>query len=148
MPTLPRLWNVEIRDTDSPRGRGVFALQSFQSGEVVEICPVIVFQCPHDLLPKELQEYVFEWSDLDIKAQKEMQALAIGYGGMYNGDNPANMRYEAVVEGAQLLQRFAAVRNINAGEELTVHYSGKCGAAVSEGNRWFEARGIVPILSK
>jgi hypothetical protein len=146
MHTLPRLSNVEIRDTETPKRRGVFALQSFQSGEIVEICPVIVFQCPYDLLPKELQDYVFDWSDLDVNAPKDMQAIAMGYGGMYNGDNPANLRYEAVIEGVQLLQQFVAVRNINAGEELTVNYSGKRGAAVSQGNRWFEGRGIVPIL--
>jgi hypothetical protein len=52
----------------SPKGRGVFALQSFQAGDVVEICPVIVFECPYDDLPAELQEYVFDWSDLDSSA--------------------------------------------------------------------------------
>ena len=109
MPTLPRLPNVESRD--SPKGRGGFALQSFQSGEVVENCPVIVFQCPHNLLPEELQEYVFDWSDLDVNAPKDMQAIAMGYGGMYKGDNPANMRYEAVIEGAQLLRSIVRPRS-------------------------------------
>jgi hypothetical protein len=148
MASLPKLLNVEIRDTGTPKGRGVFALQSFQAGDVVEICPVIVFECPYDDLPAELQEYVFDWSDLDSSAGKNMQAIAMGYGGMYNGDNPANMRYEPVTEGAQLLQRFVADRQIKAGDELTINYSGKRGAAFSEGNRWFEKRGIVPIFSK
>jgi uncharacterized protein len=147
MATLPKLANVEIRHTGTPKGRGVFALQAFQPGDVVEICPVIVFECPYHDLPAELQEYVFNWSDLDSSAGKNMQAIAMGYGGMYNCDNPANMRYEAVTEGAQLLQRFVADRQINAGDELTVNYSGKRGAAVSEGNRWFEGRDIVPIFT-
>jgi hypothetical protein len=83
---------------------------------------------------------------LDKSAGKNMQAIAMGYGGMYNGDNPANMRYESVTEGPRLLQRFIADRGIQAGEELTVNYSGKHGASSSDGNRWFENRGIVPIL--
>ncbi len=71
----------------------------------------------------------------------------MGCGGMYNCDNPANIRYESVTEGAQLLQRFVADRQIKAGDELTINYSGKRGTAFSEGNRWFEGRRIVPIFS-
>ena len=148
MKTLPMLPNVEIRDTGTSRGRGVFALQPFQPGDVVEICPVIVFECPYEDLPAQLQEYVFDWGDLDGSAGKNMQAVALGYGGMYNGDNPANMRYEPVTDGTQLLQRFVADRQINAGEELTINYSGKCGAARSGGNRWFEGQSMVPVCSK
>jgi hypothetical protein len=148
MATFPKLPNVEIRDTGTPKGRGAFALQAFQLGAVVEVCPVIVFQCPHRGLPKEMQDHVFDWSDLDGTAGNNMQALGLGYGGMYNGDNPANMRYKAVINGAQPLMRFVAVRHIIAGEELTVNYSGKSGAAVSEGNRWFDERGIEPIRAR
>jgi hypothetical protein len=147
MTIFPKLPNAEIRDTGTPKGRGVFALQAFQRGDVVEICPVMVFECPYNDLPAELQEYVFDWSDLHSSAGKNMQAIAMGYGGMYNCDNPANMRYESVTEGAHLLQRFVADRQIKAGDELTINYSGARGAAFSEGNRWFEGRDIVPICS-
>jgi hypothetical protein len=98
-------------------------------------------------LPAELQEYVFDWSDLEITAGKNMQAIAMGYGGMYNSDNPANMRCESVAAGSYLLQKFIADRRINAGDELTINYSGRRGAARSEGNRWFEGRGVTPIFS-
>jgi hypothetical protein len=148
MVILPKLPNAEFRDTGTPRGRGVFSLRALQPEDVVEICPVIIFQCPYKEMPKEVQEYVFDWSDLDAAAGKDMQAIAMGCGGMYNCDNPANMRYEAMIDGAQKLQRFVAVRQISAGEELTINYSGKHGAAVSEGNRWFEGRTTVPILGK
>lgn len=127
MATLPKLPNAEVRDTGTPKGRGVFALDALQPGDVVEICPVIVFECPYDDLPAELQEYVFDWSDLDDSVGKNMQAIAMGYGGMYNCDNPSNMRYESVTEGAQRLQRFIAYRPIKPGDELTINYSGKRG---------------------
>jgi hypothetical protein len=45
MAILPRLPNAEIRDTSTIKGRDVFALQDFQPGDVVEICPVTVFEC-------------------------------------------------------------------------------------------------------
>jgi hypothetical protein len=66
---------------------------------------------------------------LDSTAGKNMQAIAMGYGGMYNCDNPANMRYESVTEGARLMQKFVADREIKAGDELTINYSGKSGAS-------------------
>jgi len=34
---------VCIKDTGADRGRGVFALKPFSSGDVVEVCPVLVF---------------------------------------------------------------------------------------------------------
>lgn len=64
-----------------------------------------------------------------------------GYGSLYNGDNPANMRYEAVPEARSLIQ-FIAVRSISTGEELTVNYSGSNGAAESADDWWFDRRGI------
>jgi hypothetical protein len=147
MATLPKLPNAEIKETGTPRGRGVFALQAYQPGDIVEVCPVIVFECPYNDLPAELQEYIFDWSDLDRTAGNNMQAIAMGYGGMYNCDNPANMRYESVTEEARLMQRFVADREIKAGDELTINYSGKSGASFSEGDRWFKGRASVPIFS-
>jgi hypothetical protein len=76
-----------------------------------------------------------------------MQAIAMGYGGMYNGDNPANMRYQSVAEGDRLLQIFMADRQIKVDEELTINYSGKRGAARSEGNRWFELSDMMQIFN-
>lgn len=84
---------------------------------LVALCPVIVFECPYNDLPAELQEYIFEWSDLDRTAGNNMQAIAMGYGGMYNCDNPANMRYESVTEGARLMRRFVAGREIKHTEQ-------------------------------
>jgi hypothetical protein len=112
MSTLPKLPNAEVMETGTGKGRGVFALQAFRPGDVVEICPVIVFECPYKDLPPELQEYIFDWSDLDSTASNNMQAIAMGYGGMYNCDNPANMRYQSVTEGARLMQKFVADREI------------------------------------
>lgn len=147
MATFPMLPNIENRDTGTPKGRGAYALQAFQPDDVVEICPVIVFQCPYDDLPRELQERVFNWSVLARAAESDMVAIALGYGGLYNCDNPANMRYEAVTGESEHLMRFVAVRAIGVNEELTVNYSSFGGGAESDRNGWFDRLGIERILS-
>jgi uncharacterized protein len=145
---LPVVPNVEIRDTGPLKGRGVFAAREFQTGEVVEICAAIVFRCPFDDLPRELQEVAFCWSGLAGLSEPHMQAIALGYGGLYNSKNPANMRYEAVAGAPHPLLRFIAVRTIQSGEELTVNYSAIGGGPESDesnDNRWFEKKNITYV---
>ena len=137
--------NVEIKYTATAKGHGVFARQAFCVGDVVEACPVVVFHCPHRDLPRELQERVFDWSFLARVPEPDMQAIALGYGGMYNHANPASMRYEAATDNSIRMLRFVAVRGVSDGEELTVNYSGLGGVAQSDGNHWFDRLGIKPI---
>jgi hypothetical protein len=130
---------IEVRDLTGPKGLGVFALRDFQAGTLVEACPVVLLRGPWDSLPAALKDKVFDWEDLT--GQGGGQALALGYGSLYNGGNPANMRYEAVPEARSFIQ-FIADRTISAGEELTVNYSGSKGAAQSANDWWFDRRGI------
>jgi SET domain-containing protein len=116
-PTLP---HACVRDTGTARGRGVYALRAFREGEVVEVCPVVMMRKPYEALPEEIQKLVFMWERRD--KLPDIQALALGYGSLYNNDNPANMRYEQ--DRPALALRFIAVRDIAVGEELTVNYSG------------------------
>lgn len=48
-------------------------------------------------------------------------AVALGYGSLFNHDNPASLRYEA--DPGNLSLRFIATRDIAAGEELTINYN-------------------------
>jgi len=133
---------IEIRDTGTIKGHGVFALSSFLQGDVVEVCPVVVFCLPWQSLPESLQLRVFDWTTL-AKREPNTYALALGYGSMYNNANPANMRYEADRYGTLL--RFIAVREIAAGEELTIFYSANGGGAEWINNVWFARLQIDPI---
>ena len=118
----------EVRDLTGPKALGVFALRNFEAGTLVEACPVVLLRGRWDSLPVPLKDRVFDWEDL--AGQGRWLALALGYGSLYNGGNPANMRYEAVPEARSFIQ-FIADRAISAGEELTVNYSGSKGAATS-----------------
>lgn len=132
--------NIYIKDTGTVKGRGAFAAKDFASGEIVEVCPVVLFQMRYNSLPKTIKTLVFDWEVLAGKARTH--ALALGYGSFYNHDNPASLRYEAVA--ADDLIRFIAVRNIAAGEELTINYCAEGGAPVSDegDNWWFEDKKI------
>lgn len=129
---------IEIRETGTSKGIGVFAVDGFLEGDVVELCPVVVFCVPCDSLPESLQHRIFDWTAL-ARQEADTQALALGYGSMYNNANPANMRYEPDETGKFL--RFTAVRNVIAGEELTINYSGD-GSPECKDNDWFSTNGI------
>jgi SET domain-containing protein len=130
--------SVYVKDTGTPRGRGVFAGRAFGAGEVVEECPVVLLRKTYEGLHKELKTMVFYWDQPEGSAST--QALALGYGTLYNHSNPANLRY--VTDRDDLLIRLIAVRDIHPDEELTINYNADGGAAASEDEWWFEEKGI------
>lgn len=133
---------VYIKDTGTPKGRGVFASRSFKDGEIVEVCPVIILRGPFMELPEELKKIVFDWGVL--ANMPGTNALALGYGSMYNHNNPANMRYTA--SQAEHLLRFIAVRDIIPNEELTVNYNATGGGAEWGDDNWFVRMKVDPIV--
>ncbi|MFO0745761.1 MAG: SET domain-containing protein [Myxococcota bacterium] len=97
------------------KGRGVFASRAFAKGEVVEVAPVLV-------LPPEQQDrldgtvldsYVFGWRDT--------VALCLGCGSLYNHAWDACLEYQRHLD--ECLIDFVAIRDIAAGEELTINYT-------------------------
>ncbi len=129
---------VYIKETGTPKGRGVFAARPFGAGEVVEECPVLLFKKPYEVLHRELKNFVFHWPVPEGAAST--QALALGYGSLYNHANPSNLRYETDTE--RRVMRYVAVREIAADEELTINYNADSGAPTSEDEWWFEEKGI------
>ncbi|MDR7133911.1 hypothetical protein J2X06_001095 [Lysobacter niastensis] len=127
-----------LKDTGTPKGRGVFASRPITEGEVVELCPALVLTQLR-ALPRALRNYVYCWSKL--AKGPPSSALALGYGSMYNHDNPSNLRYEALPDTGCM--RFIAVRHIEAHEELTINYEAEGGGLESDlGNGWFDGAGI------
>jgi len=130
--------SVYVRDTGTAKGRGVFAARPFRAGEVVEVCPVILFRKEYKVLHRELKTMVFHWPVPEGAAAT--QALALGYGSLYNHANPSNLRYET--DAAEAVMRFIAARDVAADEELTINYNADGGATASEDEWWFEEKGI------
>ncbi len=70
-------------------------------------------------------------------------AIAFGYGSMYNHANPSNIRYTA--DNQQVTLVFAAVRDIAKHEELTINYNAEGGGHTSSDDNWFERNDVVPL---
>jgi SET domain len=136
MPLVPPA--IYIKDTGTARGRGAFAARRFSSGDVVESCPVVLFHGKASAVPGEVRRLLFNWSVLANTLSTH--CLALGYGSLYNHDNPASMRYEADVPGQ--LMHFIATREIATDEELTVNYNARGGGHLSLDDSWFRGQGV------
>lgn len=130
-----------IDDTGTPKGRGVFAARNYKQNEIVEVCPVIIIEQPLKTLPQPLKTNVFNWGAL-AKTHTSF-AIALGFGSMYNHDNPSNMRYQAKSKECTLV--FSTVRTVLKGEELTINYNALGGGPIWDSDHWFEDNNIKPI---
>lgn len=133
---------IAVRDTGTARGRGVFAQCNFSAGDVVELSPVVIFETPFTAFPPELSTIVFNWGAMCKNGSSH--AVALGYGSLYNHHDPANMRYQA--DAKNMTMQYIAVRDILAGEELTVNYNAAGGNATWSDNNWFDRMNIKAII--
>jgi hypothetical protein len=134
--------SVYVKDTGTAKGRGAYAAKPFLDGEIIEACPVVLFTGSFSAIPDEIRKLLFNWGVL--ANVRDTHALPLGYGSVYNHDNPANMRYEADL--AHPLLRFIAVRAIAQDEELTVNYNAIGGGHESDHDVWFKRMNIEPIV--
>ena len=95
-------------------GRGVFAARSFESGELIEECPVL-FVAAASISEVGLSGYCFEWDEARC-------AIALGYGSLYNHSWRPNARYDH--DHDLDVVTYTAVRPIAVGDEITINYSG------------------------
>lgn len=120
-----------MRETPG-RGRGVFALVSFEEGEVIETCPVIPIPEPEvDPIGRTvLGHYFFQWG-----GTLDEGAVALGFGSLYNHTNEPNAMYVRKVSLNVI--DFVALRRIEPGEEITVSYHGGFGQKTKV---WFDVK--------
>lgn len=112
---IPHLY-IAPSDIDD---RGVFSSEAISAGDIIEICPVII-------IPKDEMEYIkktvlynyyFDWDEKD-----KTGAIALGYGSLFNHAYQPNAQYLWDYEFTSL--KFYALKDIAAGEELTINYNG------------------------
>lgn len=102
------------------KGRGVFTRVALQPGLTVESSPVIVM---NNLDRKKLDEtllhdYIFEWQPDGA----DMCCMALGWVPMYNHSYSSNCEYFMDYDNNTMY--IQTVRDIAAGEELTINYNG------------------------
>lgn len=101
-------------------GRGVFSRVPIRKGALIEQCPVIAL---HDAKERArlrrtgLVNYYFLWGE-----ERNLPALCLGWGSVYNHSFSPNARYEKVMEENRM--DFYALRDIAPDEEITVNYNG------------------------
>jgi uncharacterized protein len=111
-------------------GRGVFAARDIEAGEIIEICPVLVFplsELPH-MRQTMLDDYYFDWGE-----DGKYYAVCLGYGSLYNHEYEPNAEYGMDFEAETI--DFYAIKPIPAGVEITVNYNGEAG---NRDRVWFE----------
>ena len=125
---------TDLTVQDSPsRGRGVFAARSFDRGETIEVCPVIVLSEADAarLDDTHLYNYYFGWGPDGREA-----AIALGFGSLYNHADDPNAVYQK--DQASGTIRFSALRAITVGEEIFVRYNYP--STREDGRLWFDIR--------
>jgi SET domain-containing protein len=120
-----------IVKASASKGRGVFAARAFESGETLEICPVIPLSAEDAarLDATHLYNYYFGWAPDDKGA-----AIALGYGSLYNHSYTPNASYRKQYTDGTI--HFVALAPIAAGEEIFVTYNYPAGQEA--GALWFE----------
>lgn len=113
MSRLSFLYLLETPD----KGRGIFTAQAIPAGSHIESCPVIVLPAEDTKRIHEthLHDYYFLWGETG------KSAIALGYGSIYNHAPAPNADYEMELE--ELSISIYALRDIEAGEEITISYS-------------------------
>ncbi len=109
---------IFVADSDT-HGKGVFAAKDIEAGEIIEICPVLLF--PRAQLPyvrnTVLDDYYFDWGD-----DEAVYAFCLGYGSLYNHSYEPNAEYGMDFENNTI--DFYCVKDIPAGSEIFVNYNG------------------------
>jgi SET domain-containing protein len=113
------------------KGRGIFAQKRIRKGAKIEEAPVVVLPASEvELLDQlVLQDYYFLWGEDDDQA-----ALMFGLCSLCNHSYRPNAIFNLKPENLTI--EFVALRDIEAGEEITINYNGD---PDSRKPIWFEA---------
>lgn len=107
--------DLEVQETHK-YGRGVFAKRDFAKGELLEKAPILFLprgEWP-DLEKTVVYNYCFYW--------KEDYAIALGVGSLFNHSYTPNSLYTTNMDDKTV--DFRTLKDIQAGEEITVNYNG------------------------
>ena len=101
------------------KGRAIFAQRRIRKGETIEEAPVVVLPASEvvHLDRTVLQDYYFLWGEAE-----EQAAVMFGLCSLCNHSYSPNAVFNLKPE--RLAIEFVALRDVEAGEEITVNYNG------------------------
>lgn len=99
-------------------GRGVFAAQDIKKDEIIETCPVVIIPKSDvsNLKNSILVNYYFYFGE-----KKELLAIALGFGSIYNHSYEPNATYKK--KSKDKVINFIAIKDVKKNEEITVNYN-------------------------
>jgi uncharacterized protein len=102
------------------KGRGMFTSQPIAESTVIERSPVIVMTAEErELLDRTaLHDYIFEWNPEGVAGC----CMAQGFISVYNHSHTSNCEYVMNYDDRTI--QIVTMRDIKAGEELTINYNG------------------------
>jgi SET domain-containing protein len=112
--------DLYISSTEN-KGRGMYCHEAIPADTVIEEAPVIVMpgkDRPH-LDKTLLHDYIFEWTP---EGEEKMCCMALGNIPIYNHSYASNCEYFMNYDEQTMMIK--TVRDIPAGEELTINYNG------------------------
>ena len=109
---------IEVKRTAS-RGRGVFALKDFKTGEIIEKCPTIKIDSKERKYCEKtiLNYYIYPWRST------RTGSIVLGYGSIYNHSFEPNADWKQNFKTSEMVYR--AIKPIKSGEEILVNYNGE-----------------------
>lgn len=115
--TIPGLY---IAETEL-KGRGMFCHEAIAADTIIEVSPVIVMpgKDRENLDKTLLHDYIFEWTP---EGEEKMCCMALGNIPIYNHSYTSNCEY--FMDYEQQTMMIKSVRDIPAGEEITINYNG------------------------
>ena len=122
--------NLYVAPT-AKKGRGVFTEDALPANTVIEVAQAItISEYDRQHIDKTiLHDYIFEWGN----EQKEC-AMALGLVPIYNHSYESNCTYIMQYDSQEFI--IQTVKDIEAGEELTINYNGEPTDATPI---WFDA---------
>lgn len=130
--------DIEIKPSPVHR-YGVFAKKDIYPNEVVEECPIIIF----DKLTQDYQEAVATRRAFNYGG--DCCVIALGYGSMYNHSEDPNAKPKADQENNIL--NFIATKHIPAGTEIFINYGSGYWNAYSDKKSMFGIKAPQKILT-
>lgn len=123
---IPHLYIASVKD----KGRGVFTRKKIAAETIIETAPVVVMSAEERKLLDQtrLHDYIFEWKKNDC-------CMALGYIPVYNHSYTSNCEYFMDYDDNTIFIK--SVRDIKAGEELTINYNGDWNEAKKV---WFDVK--------
>ncbi|MBC7554697.1 MAG: SET domain-containing protein-lysine N-methyltransferase [Taibaiella sp.] len=121
-----------LQQTDA-KGRGVYTRKPIKEGVIIESSPVIIMSNEDRLHLDQtlLHDYIFEWQP-DGAA---MCCVALGWVSLYNHSYTSNCEYYMDYDTDTIY--IQAIRDIDAGEEVTINYNGTWD---KEDKLWFDVK--------